>query len=56
VIEDIKKEITSFMSRGFWKPFSRKKVVEDIKRKLISTNGSSRRKQNKITPTGTKLD
>jgi hypothetical protein len=31
-IEAIKKEITNFMSRGVWKPVSRKKVVEEMKR------------------------
>jgi hypothetical protein len=36
-IEAIKKEITNFMSRGVWKPVSRKKVVDEMKRTLIST-------------------
>jgi Reverse transcriptase (RNA-dependent DNA polymerase) len=35
--ESIKKEITNFMSRGVWKPVSRKMVTEQMKRKLIST-------------------
>jgi Reverse transcriptase (RNA-dependent DNA polymerase) len=36
-IEAIKKEITNFMPREVWKPVSRKKVAEEMKRKLIST-------------------
>ena len=36
-IEAVKKEITNFMSRGVWKPVSRKKVTDVMKRKLIST-------------------
>ena len=36
-IETVKKEITNFMSRGVWKPVSRKKVTEEMKMKLIST-------------------
>jgi hypothetical protein len=35
--EAIKKEITNVMSRGVWKPVSRKMVTEQMKRKLIST-------------------
>jgi hypothetical protein len=35
--EAIKKEIANFMSRGVWKPVSRKIVTEQMKRKLIST-------------------
>jgi hypothetical protein len=31
------KEIANLMSREDWKPVARKKVVEDMKRKLIST-------------------
>jgi hypothetical protein len=34
-IEAIKKEIPNFMSRGVWKPVSRRKVVEEMKRKLV---------------------
>jgi hypothetical protein len=33
--EAIKKEIINFMSRGVWKPVSRKMVTEQMKRKLI---------------------
>jgi hypothetical protein len=36
-MEAIKKEITNFVSRGVWKPESRKKVTEYMKQKLIST-------------------
>jgi Reverse transcriptase (RNA-dependent DNA polymerase) len=35
--EEIKKEISNFMSRGVGKPVSRKVVTEQMKRKLIST-------------------
>jgi Reverse transcriptase (RNA-dependent DNA polymerase) len=35
--EAIKKEIANYMSRGVWKPVSRKMVTEQMKRKLIST-------------------
>jgi hypothetical protein len=35
--EAIKKEITSFMSRGVWKTVPRKMVTQQMKRKLIST-------------------
>jgi Reverse transcriptase (RNA-dependent DNA polymerase) len=33
----LRKEITNFMSRGAWKPVSKKEVVEEMERKLFST-------------------
>jgi hypothetical protein len=50
----IKKEITNFMSRGVWKPVSRKMVTEQMKRKPKSTKWNLRRRQNKIIPSDTR--
>jgi hypothetical protein len=34
--EAMKKEISNFMSRGVWKKISRREVVNEIKRRLIT--------------------
>jgi hypothetical protein len=54
--EAIKKEITNFMSRGVWKPVSRKMETEKMNKININKTGYLRRRQNKITPSDTRQE